>query len=107
MPNYMIEACYSGAAAKAFIANPQNRADAIRKSCESLGGALRALYFTFGEYDVALIVDLPDTKAAAALALTVSASGAVSRYKTTVLLTPEEAMDAMRRAGDISYAPPQ
>jgi uncharacterized protein with GYD domain len=65
------------------------------------------LYFAFGEYDVVTIVELPDNKAAAALALGVGASGALSKYRTTVLMTQDEAMEAMRRAGDISYIPPQ
>jgi hypothetical protein len=56
---------------------------------------------------VVALVELPDNKAAAALALGIGASGALSKYHTTVLMTQDEAMEAMRRAGDISYIPPQ
>jgi hypothetical protein len=42
----------------------------------------------------------------AAVAMAISGGGALSRYETTVLLTVEEAMEAMRRARDIRYRPP-
>jgi uncharacterized protein with GYD domain len=107
MPFYLIEAAYKDSAARALIANPQKRSDVVKKTCESLGGSLQSLFFAFGDYDVVALVELPDNKAAAALALGIGASGALSKYRTTVLMTQDEAMEAMRRAGDISYIPPQ
>jgi hypothetical protein len=35
----------------------------------------------------------------------VGAGGTVGAYKTTVLLTPEEALEAMSKAGQSSYKP--
>ncbi len=106
MPHYMIETAYKDSAAKALVANPQDRVAVVRKSCESLGGRLHSLFFAFGEYDVVTIVELPDNQSAAALALSVAAGGALSKYRTTVLLSPEEAVGAMRKARDVSYAAP-
>jgi uncharacterized protein with GYD domain len=107
MPHYLIEAAYKDSAAKAMIANPHSRADVVRKTCESLGGRLHSFYFAFGDYDVVTIVELPDNQAAAALALTVGASGALSKYRTTVLMTAEDSVAAMQKAGDVSYIPPR
>ena len=42
----------------------------------------------------------------AALAMATVSSGAFKSFKTTVLLTPEDGMEAMKRAGTIKYAPP-
>jgi len=65
------------------------RVDAARKTAESVGGHLDAMYFSFGEHDVYVICELPDNKAAAAVSLAVGASGGANS-KTVVLLTPEE-----------------
>jgi hypothetical protein len=48
---------------------------------------------------------MPDNSSAAAFALAVGAGGTVGSYKTTVLLTPEEAVQAMSKAGESSYKP--
>lgn len=42
----------------------------------------------------------------AAVALAVSGGGALSSLETTVLLTVDEAMDAMRQAGQVRYQRP-
>ena len=67
------------------------------------GGRLEAFYFAFGETDVFVVVDGVDAASAAALALTVAASGA-AHPRTTVLLTPEEVDQACRKS--VSYRAP-
>jgi hypothetical protein len=42
----------------------------------------------------------------AAISMAIASSGAFKSFHTTVLLTPEEAVEAMRRAGSIEYQPP-
>lgn len=106
MPHYLIEASYREAAIKAMVDKPQNRADVVRKTCESLGGRMHSFFFAFGDYDIVTLVELPDNKAAGSLALMVGASGALSKYRTTVLMTPDESVEAMRNAKDISYSAP-
>ncbi len=56
---------------------------------ENAGGTLDCFFFAFGEDDVVAIIDLPGNQSAAAVAMTIAATGLVS-IKTTVLLTPEE-----------------
>jgi uncharacterized protein with GYD domain len=70
------------------------RREVVRKAIESLGGAMEAFYFVFGDDDVVVICDLPDNETAAAFAMETSASGRVST-STSVLITPEE-MDRAR-----------
>jgi uncharacterized protein with GYD domain len=57
------------------------------------------MYFSFGDQDVYIICDLPDNQAAAAVSLTVGATGAANS-KTVVLLTPEEVDRATRQTVD-------
>ena len=64
-------------------------------------------FFSFGEYDAMLLTELPDNKAAAALSLSAEASGAVRMVHTTVLLTVDEAMEAMKEAQTDKYTPPR
>ena len=64
----------------------------IRQLFESLGGKIEAVYWTYGEDDIVLIVDLPDAAAAVAVSLAVNSSGAL-QVRTTPLLTTAE-MDA-------------
>jgi uncharacterized protein with GYD domain len=54
---------------------------------------------------VVVICEMPDNVSAAAFALAVGAGGTVASYRTTVLLTPEEAVEAMNKAAESSYQP--
>jgi len=104
MPKYLIEASYTLEGIRGVqSAGGTSRREAVSKVAESVGGTLESMYFAFGDRDVYTIVDLPDNEAAAAVALTVNASGAVN-LKTTVLMTPEEVDAAARRS--VEYRPP-
>lgn len=81
----------------------KSRVDSVRSTIESLGGKLESFHFAFGDVDAYLVVDLPDDEAAAALAMTVNGSGAVT-VSTTKLLTAEQIDSAIGHA--ISYRPP-
>jgi hypothetical protein len=56
---------------------------------KSLGANLETFYFAFGDSDAYVISEGPDNITAAAISLTISATGTVNT-KTVVLLTPEE-----------------
>lgn len=98
MGRYMIQVSYTKEAAAAMVKKPENRSVVVRPLLEKMGGRLLDYYFTFGDYDVVLIAELPDNTAALATDMAAVAPGHVSRIKTTVLLTPEEAVAAMRMA---------
>ena len=104
MPRYMVQATYSAEGAKGLLASGGTaRRDHIAELAEGLGGALEAFYWAFGETDVFAIFNLPDNTTAAALSLTVSASGVVGT-KTSVLITPEELDEASQKS--VPYRPP-
>ena len=72
----------------------------------SLGGTVECIYYAFGKYDVVAIFDMPDNVSAAAFALAVGSTGAISKYVTTPLLTIDEGLAAMGKAGSAGYSPP-
>ena len=61
-----------------------------------MGGKLESYHFAFGDTDYFIIVDLPDNNAAAAVSLTIGASGAIAN-RTTVLLTAAEVDEAVKK----------
>lgn len=106
MPRYLIQASYNRQGISDLVQNPQNRAEAIRPVVERLGGRIISFDYALGDYDVVAIMEAPDNVSAAALAMAVGSGGALRDYKTTVLLSMEEAMEAMRKAGGADYRPP-
>ncbi len=70
------------------------------------GGKLESFDFSFGDFDAVVILEVPNNVAAASIAMAVGASGAISSLKTTVLVSMEEAMEAMRQASGVDYRSP-
>ena len=107
MAFYLFQASYPPDQIKAMIANPHDRSEAARKLIEGMGGKVHHLFFSFGNYDIVAIFEVPDNVTAAALSMVVSAAGTTAKAKTTSLLTMEEAMQAMKKAGVATgYKPP-
>jgi uncharacterized protein with GYD domain len=106
MPLYLGRFSYTTDAMKALIDEPQDRSAAAREVAESLGGKLMGFWFAFGEFDGVFLMEAPDNASAAALAMAVGASGALSEVETTVLLDMDEAQEAMRKAAAATYRPP-
>ncbi len=93
MPKYLYIGSYTAEGAKGLAKEgAAGRRAAVAKLVESLGGKLEAFHFAFGADDFYITVELPDSAAAAAIAVATGQSGAVSS-RIVVLMTPEE-MDA-------------
>src|SRR4051812_50155058 len=73
------------------------RVEPLIKACN---GRLEALYYAFGDADVVALGDFAKPEDAAAFSIAVSAGGAVKSIKTTALMTVEQGMTAMKRAGE-------
>jgi uncharacterized protein with GYD domain len=104
VPKFLFEASYTPEGVKGIqSAGGTSRVKAVTDVTESLGGKVESFNFAFGGSDAYVVVDLPDNEAAAAIALAVNATGAVS-VNTAVLLTPEEVDAAAKRS--VQYRPP-
>ncbi len=106
MPLYMSQVAYTSEAWATMIKNPQNRIEIVRPVIEGLGGKLLHAYLAFGEYDAVLITEFPDNVSTAALIMAAAGGGALKAMKTTVLMSVEEGLEAMRKASGAGYRPP-
>ena len=70
-----------------------------------MGGKIKSAYFAFGDYDVFLITEMPDNVSAAGIAIAFAGGGACKAVQTTPLLSVEEALEAMKKAGQSGYRP--
>lgn len=106
MPRYMVQAAYTAEAAAAFASTPQDRAAGIRALAERLGAQMDSFDYCLGDYDVLVTYTAPDDITTTAIALAAIAPGHLKAYKTTKLLSPEEFLEASRKASGVGYQGP-
>ncbi|MGH2693029.1 MAG: GYD domain-containing protein [Actinomycetota bacterium] len=106
MPLYLTRFSYTPETWARLIGNPEDRRKAAQSYIESVGGKLQGFWYAFGEHDGYTLWEAPDNVSMAAVALAISSGGALSSFETTVLLTVEETMDALRKAESIGYRAP-
>jgi uncharacterized protein with GYD domain len=89
---------------------PRGRDDAALSNEVQLhagdGGKLHGFWYAFGAHDGYNLWEAPDNVSMAAVALAIGGGGALSSLETTVLLTVDETMDALRKAGQVQYQAP-
>jgi uncharacterized protein with GYD domain len=105
MSLYIYQAAYTAESLAAQIKNPQDRIEVVRPAIEAMGAKFVTAGFSFGEYDVMVVLDAPDDTTAASVALAVAAGGAVKAAKTTKLLSGQEWIEALRKAQGSLYRP--
>jgi uncharacterized protein with GYD domain len=105
MPSYLVQVAYTSEAVAALVKKPHDRATIVGKTVQKLGGTLKSAWLSFGDYDTIVIVDMPDNVSAAAFAMAISAGGSCTAVKTTPLLSVEEGVAAMKKAGGSGYKP--
>src|SRR5579864_9382027 len=105
MPSYLVQASYTSEAMASLIKNPQNRSEVVGKAVQKLGGKIVGTWLCFGDYDIILVLEMPDAVNAAAIALAAAAGGSLKSIKTTPLLTIEEGLAAAKKAASSGYTP--
>jgi uncharacterized protein with GYD domain len=106
MTLYALQASYTPVAWAALVKSPENRLEAVRPAVERLGGRIVDGWFSFGDYDVLIVCDMPDAASAAALSMAISAGGAIKAVKTTPLMTFDEGEAALKKARSAEYTAP-
>jgi uncharacterized protein with GYD domain len=86
--------------------NPEDRREAARKYIESVGGKLHGFWYAFGAHDGYNLWEAPDNVSMAAVALAIGGGGALSSIETTILLSVEDTLAALRKAGEVRYRAP-
>ena len=106
MAHYLVQGSYTSGSWATQIQNPQNRIEQVGKMFTSKGVNIINGYYAFGDFDICLIIEGPDNVTAASALIAAAAGGALSKIKTTVLMTAEEGLEAIKGAGGIDYRPP-
>ena len=108
MPQYLYQLSYTPESLAAQIQNPQDRLEtAARPVLDAVGGKLLGGGFSFGEFDVTILIEAPDDEAAAAVSVAVGAGGAVRSAMTTKLLSGDQWVAVLSKASNVagSYEP--
>ena len=106
MPMYLTRFSYTPETWAMLIAQPEDRRRAASAYIESVGGRLHGFWYAFGSHDGVTLWEAPDDVSMAAVALAIGSGGALSSIETTVLLSVEDTLDALRAAQGITYRPP-
>jgi uncharacterized protein with GYD domain len=107
MPLYLSRFSYTPEAWAAMIKNPEDRRETARAGIEAAGGKLLGFWYSFGEQDGYTLVEAENNVKAAAGVIASNSGGALQSVATTVLLTVEEMLEALREAQNLPYRPPK
>jgi uncharacterized protein with GYD domain len=102
MPLYMYQAAYTAESWAAQMKNPQNRVESVgRQVTEAVGGKMIGGWYCLGDYDVILIAEVPNIESMAAIAVAISAGGAIKSSQTTALMTGVELVAALKKSESV------
>ncbi len=104
MAHYLFYGSYTAEGYQGLIEEGgSKRIEAAKTSLASAGGTLEAFYFSFGENDFYILVDLPDDVTATSVLLAGKQSGTFNIHGVS-LLTAEELDEAVRK--QVDFRPP-
>jgi uncharacterized protein with GYD domain len=106
MPLYLSRFSYTPETWASLIGNPEDRRTAAQEYIESVGGKLHGFWYAFGAHDGYNLWEAPDSVSMAAVALAITGGGALSSFETTVLLTVDETIEALRKVEQVQYRAP-
>ena len=86
MPAYVLLLNYTDQGIRSVKESPQ-RAQAVRRLIESLGGSMPHLYWTIGPYDLVAIVEAPNDEVLSSALMAIASQGNV---RTTTLRAFDE-----------------
>ena len=103
MPQYLYQVAYTAESLAAQIKNPQDRLEIVgQQISDAVGGKILGGGYSYGEYDVSVIVEAADDVTMAAVAIAIAAGGAVKAAKTTPLLSGAQWVAALKKAPAVS-----
>ena len=104
MPKYLFYGSYTPEGFRGLMEEGgSKRIEAAKQALGSVGGSLEAFYFSFGENDFYIIVDLPDNITTAAVTSAGNISGTF-RIQGVPLLTATEMDEVVKKRVD--FRPP-
>jgi uncharacterized protein with GYD domain len=107
MNTYLFQVSYTSEAWRALIKKRENRAEVVRPVIQNMGGDITISWVCAGDYDLMVIMRLPDETSALAASMIFKAGGALREVRYTRLHSWQEGLEAMTKASEIEYRPPQ
>lgn len=98
MATFIITGNYTAQAIQGMIADPSDRAEAVRPLVEGVGGKLLHYYATTGDNDFMMICDGVDGADIMPALMVAGASGTVSNMKTIRAYSTDEFTAAQQKA---------
>lgn len=107
MSHFLIRFTYAPRYIRGIVERPDiDHAGQASAMVASLGAKLLGYWYAFGEFDGVVLLEAPDNRTATSIAMAIGGTGEVTRLATTVLLTMDEAREAMRKAAEATHLPP-
>ena len=106
MPLYLTKFSYTPETWQKLVKNPEDRRAAATQYIESVGGKLHGFWYAFGDHDGYNLWEAPDNVSIAAVVIAIGGGGAISDLSTTVLMSVEDTIEALKKASSISYKAP-
>lgn len=106
MTKFLVLFTFKGETLKSFMKKPSDRAAVVGEAAQSAGGRLESYYWMLGQYDGLAILDMPDSTAAARLAMTVSSTGAFTHLETHELFSADQVLQLLKGAEGVEYTAP-
>ena len=106
MTQYLYQAAYTAESLATQMKDPVDRLALVSATIEgSVDAKIIGGGFSFGDYDIAVIIEAANDTTMAAVAIALGAGGAIRSAKTTPLLSGDEWVAAMTQASSVSYTP--
>ena len=106
MPMFLTRFSYTPETWARLREHPEDRSEAARESIEAAGGKLHGFWYALGEFDGMTLWEAPSRVALASALVAIAAAGVTSKLETTVLLTVDEAMEAMNQSAHLHHRTP-
>jgi len=106
MPLYMSTFEYTPEVWAELVENPENRTETVGRILAEAGCKLKGLWYAFGTSDGFALIEAPDNLTGASISIAINASGAFRKFETTVLITQDELLNALKKAQDATYVAP-
>ncbi len=106
MPKFVTFFSYTGESAKAMINKPTDRSAAARTIVESVGGSMESFYWMQGKHDGMFIYTVKDSVSAAAIALAVASTSAITGLETHQIYDRDDQAAILEAAKKVTYKPP-
>lgn len=104
MPSYVTFFTYTGPTWQRLMHSAGDRTAAIRAAAEVVGASVQSVRWMLGPHDGLVMLEAPDSVAAAAVAVTAMGSGAFQSVQTHELFSQDQLEAMLGRAADATAA---